>query len=131
MARICARRGTSKLAGTYIGASGSVGVGVGVGANLLFGGTGRSIALQPLSLEGSVGINLSCGVSGLTLAAAWRALAPISVDAMNKYRASFGALPADVLSSRGFTDLEQNTINSMDNDGAAAQFNNDVFGPDF
>jgi hypothetical protein len=43
------------LAGTYAGASGSIGVGVGVGANLLFGGTGRSIALQPLSVEGSVG----------------------------------------------------------------------------
>jgi hypothetical protein len=58
------------LAGTYVGASGSIGVGVGVGANLLFGGTGRSIALQPLSVEGSVGINLSVGVSGLTLALA-------------------------------------------------------------
>ena len=58
------------LAGTYVGASGSIGVGVGVGANLLFGGTGRSIALQPLSVEGSVGINLSLGVSGLTLALA-------------------------------------------------------------
>jgi hypothetical protein len=59
-----------KLAGTYVGASGAIGVGVGVGANLLFGGTGRSIALQPLSVEGSVGINLSLGVSGLTLASA-------------------------------------------------------------
>jgi hypothetical protein len=58
------------LAGTYVGASGSIGVGVGVGANLLFGGTGRSIALQPLSVEGSVGVNLSLGVSGLTLALA-------------------------------------------------------------
>jgi hypothetical protein len=58
------------LAGTYVGASGSIGVGVGVGANLLFGGTGRSIALQPLSVEGSVGVNLSHGVSGLTLALA-------------------------------------------------------------
>lgn len=55
------------LAGTYVGASGAVGVGLGVGANLLFGGTGRSIALQPLSVEGSVGFNLSLGVSGLTL----------------------------------------------------------------
>ena len=55
------------LAGTYGGASGAIGVGVGVGANVLFGGTGRSIALQPLSLEGSVGINLSLGVSSLTL----------------------------------------------------------------
>jgi hypothetical protein len=58
------------LAGTYVGASGSVGVGVGVGANVLFGGSGRSISLQPLSVEGSVGINLSLGVSGLTLALA-------------------------------------------------------------
>jgi len=59
-----------KLAGTYVGASGAVGVGVGVGANLLFGGTGRSVALQPLSVEGSVGVNLSLGVSSLTLALA-------------------------------------------------------------
>jgi hypothetical protein len=56
-----------KLAGTYVGASGAVGVGVGVGANALFGGSGRSISLQPLSVEGSVGVNLSLGVSGLTL----------------------------------------------------------------
>ncbi len=59
-----------KLAGTYVGASGAIGVGVGVGANLLFGGSNRSIALQPLSVEGSVGINLSLGVSSLTLALA-------------------------------------------------------------
>ena len=59
-----------KLAGTYVGASGAVGVGVGVGANLLFGGSNRSIALQPLSVEGSVGVNLSLGVSSLTLALA-------------------------------------------------------------
>jgi hypothetical protein len=58
------------LAGTYGGASGSIGVGLGVGANLLFGGTGRSIVLQPLSVEGTVGINLSLGVSALTLALA-------------------------------------------------------------
>jgi hypothetical protein len=31
----------------------------------------------------------------------------------------------------GFTDPEQNMINSTDNDDAGAQFNNDVFGPDF
>jgi hypothetical protein len=54
-----------------------------------------------------------------------------SVAAMNKYRASFGALPPDALSSGGFTDPEQNMINSMENDDAGAQFNNDVFGPNF
>jgi hypothetical protein len=53
------------------------------------------------------------------------------VAAMDKYRAGFGALPADTLSSGGFTNPEQNMINSMDNDDAAAQFNNDVFGPNF
>jgi len=55
------------LAGTYGGASGSIGLGVGVGANLLFGGAGRSVALQPLAVEGTVGINVSLGVSSLTL----------------------------------------------------------------
>jgi len=53
---------------------------------------------------------------------------------MDKYRASFAALPADVMSSGsygGFTNPEQNMINSMDNDDAGAQFNRDVFGPDF
>jgi hypothetical protein len=54
-----------------------------------------------------------------------------SVAAMEKYRASFGALPADTLSSSGFTHPEQNMINSMENDDAGAQFNNDVLGPDF
>jgi hypothetical protein len=50
---------------------------------------------------------------------------------MNKYRVSFGALPADALPSDGVTNLEQNMMNSMENDDAGAQFNQDVFGPDF
>ncbi len=54
-----------------------------------------------------------------------------SVAAMNKYRASFGAFAADTLSSGGFTDAEHNMINSMEQDDAGAQFNKDVFGPDF
>ena len=55
------------LAGSYGGASGSASVGVGVGANALVGGSHRSIALQPLSVSGSVGVNLALGVAGLTL----------------------------------------------------------------
>jgi len=54
-----------------------------------------------------------------------------SVAAMDKYRASYGALAPDTLSAGGFTDPERNLINSMDQDDASAQFNNDVFGPDF
>ncbi|MGC2124929.1 MAG: DUF992 domain-containing protein [Xanthobacteraceae bacterium] len=55
------------LAGTYVGGSGSASLGVGVGANALLGGSHRSIALQPLSVEGNVGVNLALGVAGLTL----------------------------------------------------------------
>jgi hypothetical protein len=55
------------LAGEYVGASGDIGLGLGVGANVLIGGSGRSIALQPVSLEGSVAINVAVGVSALQL----------------------------------------------------------------
>ena len=55
------------LAGTYVGASGDATFGVGVGANVLVGGSARSIALQPLSVEGSVGLNFQLGLSGLEL----------------------------------------------------------------
>jgi hypothetical protein len=57
------------LAGTYVGASGEVTVGIGAGANVLIGGSARSVALQPLSLEGTAGLNVQLGVSGLELVA--------------------------------------------------------------
>jgi hypothetical protein len=55
------------LAGLYVGASGDVAAGGGVGANVLFGGSDRSFALQPLSVEGQTGLDLTLGVSGLEL----------------------------------------------------------------
>jgi hypothetical protein len=55
------------LAGTYVGATGSASVGVGVGANVLFGGFGNSISLQPLSVEGSKGFNVAGGIAEMTL----------------------------------------------------------------
>ena len=55
------------LAGEYVGASGDIGIGLGVGANVLVGGSARTFALQPLSLEGSVSINVALGVSALKL----------------------------------------------------------------
>jgi hypothetical protein len=57
------------LAGEYLGASGDIGLGVGAGAHILLGGSGRSFALQPLSVEGSVAVNIAVGVSMLTLRA--------------------------------------------------------------
>jgi len=58
------------LAGTYVGASADVAIGVGLGANVLVGGSHRSFALQPLSVEANTGVNLAAGVSRLRLRAA-------------------------------------------------------------
>ncbi len=55
------------LAGKYVGASGDASVGVGAGANVLVGGSHRSVSLQPVSVTGNVGVNLALGVAGLTL----------------------------------------------------------------
>jgi hypothetical protein len=55
------------LAGNYAGASADVSVGVGLGANVLVGGSGRSFALQPLSVQANTGLNLAAGVSDLRL----------------------------------------------------------------
>ncbi len=56
-----------ELVGRYVGASGDISLGLGVGANALVGGSHRTIMLQPLSVEGQVGINLALGVAALTL----------------------------------------------------------------
>ncbi len=61
------RRGA--LAGDYVGVDASATVGVGVGANALIGGSGRSIALQPLSVQAQTGLALAAGVESLTLRA--------------------------------------------------------------
>ena len=58
------------LEGTYAGASAQATVGVGVGANALIGGLDKSIALQPLSVEGSKGLNVAAGIGSISLHAA-------------------------------------------------------------
>ncbi len=55
------------LAGDYVGASADAGFGLGAGANVLVGGSNRTFALQPVSLEGSVALNVALGVSALKL----------------------------------------------------------------
>ncbi len=57
------------LAGTYVGASGDISLGIGVGAKALVGGSHNSVALQPISLEGQVGINVALSISSLKLSA--------------------------------------------------------------
>jgi Protein of unknown function (DUF992) len=55
------------LAGTYGGATASATVGVGLGANVLVGGSGNSIALQPVSIQGTTGLNVAAGIAQMTL----------------------------------------------------------------
>ena len=57
------------LAGEYVGVSGDLRIGLGAGANVLVGGSGRTIALQPLSLQGSIAVNVVLGASSLKLRA--------------------------------------------------------------
>jgi len=60
-------RPVGALAGTYVGGSAEASVIAGVGANALVGGSNRSVALQPLSVSGQVGLNIAAGVAGLDL----------------------------------------------------------------
>ncbi|HET7085373.1 MAG TPA: DUF992 domain-containing protein [Rhizomicrobium sp.] len=55
------------LEGDYAGATAQANVGVGLGANVLVGGLDKSIALQPLSVEGSTGLNVAAGIGSISL----------------------------------------------------------------
>ena len=55
------------LEGNYAGASAQATVGVGLGANVLIGGFDKSIALQPLSIEGQTGLNIAAGIGAINL----------------------------------------------------------------
>jgi hypothetical protein len=55
------------LAGNYAGGSASATIGVGVGANALVGGSNNTIALQPLSLQGQVGLSAAAGIADMEL----------------------------------------------------------------
>ncbi len=55
------------LAGTYVGASHEVTIGLGLGGNWLIGGSNKSFALQPWSIQGQVGLNWSLTWTDLTL----------------------------------------------------------------
>jgi len=57
------------LQGDYGGASAQATVGLGVGANVLIGGLDKSIALQPISVEGSKGLNVAAGIGAISLKA--------------------------------------------------------------
>ena len=62
-----AQVGPGGLSGNYVGAQGSATLGVGVGGNVLVGGSANSIALQPLSVQGQVGVSIAAGLESLEL----------------------------------------------------------------
>jgi Protein of unknown function (DUF992) len=62
-----ARIGPGDLAGNYAGVSAGAAVGLGVGANALVGGSNNTFALQPVSVEGQSGVNVTLGVASLEL----------------------------------------------------------------
>jgi hypothetical protein len=55
------------LQGTYGGLTASLAVGSGVGANAMIGGFDRAIQLQPLSVEGLRGTEVTAGVGAIDL----------------------------------------------------------------
>ncbi len=55
------------LTGTYAGATAEVSIAAGLGANVLVGGSHRSVALQPLSVQGQIGLNVAGGIGALEL----------------------------------------------------------------
>jgi hypothetical protein len=61
------RIGRGDLAGSFGGVGGNASFLVGGGGNLLWGGSQNSFALQPLSLQGQTGVNVSGGIVGLHL----------------------------------------------------------------
>ena len=55
------------LEGNYAGVSAQATVAVGLGANVMIGGFDKSIALQPLSIEGQTGLNIAAGIGAINL----------------------------------------------------------------
>jgi hypothetical protein len=55
------------LAGEYAGASAEASFVAGLGANVLVGGSGSTVALQPVSVQGQTGLNLAADIVGIEL----------------------------------------------------------------
>jgi hypothetical protein len=59
--------GPDALAGHYGGLTAGATIGLGLEGDALIGGSTSTIALQPLSIEGTTGLNVAAGVADLTL----------------------------------------------------------------
>jgi hypothetical protein len=59
--------GRGDLAGNYDGVGANASVGVGFGGNFLVGGPANSYALQPISVQGQTGLNVTAGIADIEL----------------------------------------------------------------
>jgi hypothetical protein len=59
--------GPGGLSGAYVGASANATVGVGLGANVLWGGSNRTVALQPVSGQSQIGFGVAGGISAMEM----------------------------------------------------------------
>ena len=64
------RSQSASSAGTYTGASAEMSIAAGLGANVLVGGSNHTLALQPLSVQGQIGLD-AAGVGSLDLHPSW------------------------------------------------------------
>lgn len=71
--------GRGDLAGHFGGVGANASVGVGLGGNLLVGGSNNAFSLQPLSLQGQTGLNVTAGIADVDLR-------PAQVVQPRKYR---------------------------------------------
>ncbi|HWW48919.1 MAG TPA: DUF992 domain-containing protein [Xanthobacteraceae bacterium] len=55
------------LAGSYDGAGSSLTIGVGAGSNIMNGGPGNTVSLQPLPMRGQTGLNFAVGFQGMDI----------------------------------------------------------------
>ena len=55
------------LTGDYGGVTAGAAASVGGNANVLIGGSTKSISLQPVSFEGDKGVNLAVGIAAISL----------------------------------------------------------------
>src|SRR5882762_2340546 len=61
------RVGRGDLSGNYGGVGANASVGVGFGGNFLVGGPQNAYALQPISVQGQTGLNVTAGIADIEL----------------------------------------------------------------
>jgi hypothetical protein len=72
------------LTGTYTGASAEMSIAAGLGANVLVGGSNHTLALQPLSVQGQIGLDIAAGIGFVGPASVVVTLGSAAVELMRQ-----------------------------------------------